>query len=434
MNTRKILAATTALSFAVFAAPVSITAEENDEIVIEDASVDSNMTIEEKVDILSKEVERLKAGRSLFGKAPEKGKHGVGPAASKIYDIDSGVSIGGYGEIHYEHPVAPQKSENGRTKYNEYDALRGIFYFGYKYNDNIIFNSEIEFEHADEAYLEFSYLDFMIHRAFNFRAGLILIPMGLVNEMHESPTYLSVNRPETEKRIIPSTWRENGAGFFGEFKGLEYRIYAVNGLKGEKFDGSGLRSGRQKGSNATAEDLAVTGRLDYTGFNGVLFGISGYYGNSGQQHGFEATTMVSSIYYQVQVAGLYLRGLAAFATVTDSEEIEMVKSQQSSSYSIGDNPVGEEMAGAYFELGYDIFNLIDNPQKLILFGRYEALNTQAKMASNYTAQKKYDRQLITFGVSYKPVHQVALKADYIIETNEAETGFSSFNMAMSYLF
>ena len=61
----------------------------------------------------------------------------------------------------------------------------------------------------------------MMSDALNFRAGLILIPMGLVNEYHESPTFLSVNRPVSEKKIIPSTWRENGGGVYGTIGDLD---------------------------------------------------------------------------------------------------------------------------------------------------------------------------------------------------------------------
>ena len=91
------------------------------------------------------------------------------------------------------------------------DALRLVLYTGYKFNDRIVFNSEIEFEHGGysdehtegEAKVEFAYLDFLINKAFNVRAGMMLVPMGFINELHEPPAFLGARRPQVERTHHP---------------------------------------------------------------------------------------------------------------------------------------------------------------------------------------------------------------------------------------
>jgi hypothetical protein len=150
----------------------------------------------------------------------------------------------------------------------------------------LVLNTEIEVEHAaddqeGEVAVEFAYLDYLYSPAFNLRGGLVLVPMGLLSEMHEPTTFLSARRPDSESRIIPSTWRENGVGAFGDVGPFSYKLYLVNGFDAEGFSAAGLRGGRQKASKANADDLAVVGRVDFTGVPGLLAGVSCYQGDSG---------------------------------------------------------------------------------------------------------------------------------------------------------
>jgi hypothetical protein len=138
---------------------------------------------------------------------------GFGPAAAKVYKIQQGVSIGGYGEVLYENFAAERENDTASGVTDQFDALRAIVYVGYKFNDRLLFNSELEWEHGTtsqggEASIEFAYLDYMLTPNFGFRGGLLLPPMGLVNELHEPPIFLGTTRPATEQAIIPSTWRE----------------------------------------------------------------------------------------------------------------------------------------------------------------------------------------------------------------------------------
>jgi hypothetical protein len=177
-----------------------------------------------QLQILTQELERQQLG-AAYGAADES-VHGLGPAASKVYGLQQGVSVGGYGEMIYKN------RSNGD---DEIDFLRAVFYFGYKFNDRILFNSEIEFEHAKtgededgEVAVEFAYLDFLVRDWFNVRAGLVLLPVGFLNELHEPPIFFGANRPQVERVILPTTWRENGLGVFGEVGAFSYRVYVFN--------------------------------------------------------------------------------------------------------------------------------------------------------------------------------------------------------------
>ena len=403
-------------------------------LVFSDAWAQSNKTTEERIEILEEEIDKLKSGEIYENIDPEEtSKYGVGPAASKVYKQESGFSVGGYGEIHYEHFVEKDESGNPApgTKKNVYDALRGVLYFGNKFNDWILFNSEIEIEHADEIFLEFAYLDFLLHPALNVRMGLLLLPLGILNQLHESPTFFSVNRPVTEKVIIPSTWRENGIGIFGTFlEDINYSIYMVNGLKGENFSSAGLRGGRQKGSKALAEGLAGSFSLNYTGVLGLLLGISGYYGESSQSkdNDFKGLTQIYSAHLEYKFWGFAFRSLIAYALVSDVSRLDLIDGEKD------ETAVGEALLGFYFEFAYDVLNLLNNSHRLYLFVRYEEVDTQHEVASGYEKDPSQDQQIITLGVSYKPILEIAIKADHEIHLNANKTGLDQINVGMSYLF
>ena len=137
-------------------------------------------------------------------------------------------------------------------------------------------------EEKGEVSAEFAYLDFKPWKRVGLRAGLLLLPMGFTNELHEAPVFHGARRPAVETAIIPSTWRENGAGVFGETGPVQWRAYVVAGLSSRGFAAGGIREGRQGGSNSLAEDVAVAARADYTGISGLLAGGSLFTGESGQ--------------------------------------------------------------------------------------------------------------------------------------------------------
>lgn len=387
-----------------------------------------------KIEVLSQEVEKLKAGKDLFPAAKETGRYGYGPAASKVYEVNQGVSIGGYGEFIYNKNARTNEAGKDSGQNDKIDSVRQIIYAGYKFNDKFVFNSEIEFEHAGgpEVYTEFATIDYLYNPMLNFKAGLMLIPMGIYNEMHEAPTFLATTRPLTESRIIPSTWRENGAGVFGQVGDFAYKLYGVSSLDARNsttgannFNSQGLRGGRQKGANAIANEFSGVLRIDYVGMPGGVFGASGYWGRSGQADLHVHETTVLDAHADLRLKGLYLRGVATWAQVTGADRLKTAAT------GLGQ---ADQMYGAYLEVGYDIFRLFDIAQELYPHIRLEKLDTQYVVAAGNKTDKQYEQNVFTVGLAYKPIRQISAKVDYSFYSNKAETGVNQLNFALGYLF
>lgn len=388
--------------------------------------------LERRIDVLAAELERLELGEAAV--RADESVYGLGPAASKVYRRDEGLSIGGYGEMLYENPESERDDGSASGASDQFDFLRAIVYFGYKFNDRFLFNSEIEIEHADEAFVEFAYLDYLWRPEANLRGGLLLIPMGFVNELHEPTVFLGARRPDVEQVIIPTTWRENGFGLFGEVGELSYRTYVVNGLRGESFSAGGLRGGRQKGSKALAEDLAWVGRIDWTPAPGLLFGGSAYVGGSGQ--GIEDVrgrvigldTTILEGHAEWRWRGLELRALVARAELDDVARLNRVKGLG------GSASVGEELSGFYLQAGYDVLAGRSSERQLIPYVRFEQFDTQDAVPAGFAKNPANDVESLTVGLAFKPIDQIVVKADYQDYDNGAGSATDQFNVALGYIF
>lgn len=391
--------------------------------------------LERRLDVMSRELESQKTG-TVAPVAGEAGQHGLAPAASKVYGSKGGLSIGGYGEMLYENFDAKLQNGTYSPKANTLDFVRQILYVGYKFDERIVFNTEIEFEHAKtatgsagEVAVEFAYLDFLLNPAFNVRAGMVLVPLGFVNELHEPPTYLGAKRPGVEGTIIPTTWRENGVGVHGELPGhFTYRGYLINGLDASKFGASGIRSGRQNGSKALAESLALTGRLDWNPSPGTTVGVGAYTGNSNQADAGEPirTTLVEG-HVEFKARGLQLRGLYARLTNGESGLTGLAASNAV-------KKLGTQQWGGYLEAGYDLLTRSGSKQALIPYLRWERMNTQQGVVAGVAADPANDQTLLTAGVAYKPIPQVAVKLDVTKAENRARTGRDQVSLALGYYF
>lgn len=393
--------------------------------------------LERRLDLLAQEIESMSLGQAAA--VADESQYGFGPAASKIYREEAGLSFGGYGEMLYQGFDSSRDDGSASGKKDELDFLRAILYAGYKFNDRWLFNSEIEFEHAStgesgSASVEFAYLDYLWKPRLNLRVGLLLVPMGFVNELHEPTTFLGSSRPSVERQIIPSTWRENGAGIFGELGGFTYRTYLLNGLDASGFSSSGIRGGRQKGSKATADNLAWTGRLDYVGQPGLLAGISAYFGNSGQSIegsngqtlGVETSILEGHVEWRRK--GFELRGLYARADLDDVAELNQTLGLS------GTSSIGEELRGYYLQVGYDLLASRGSARGLIPFIRYESLDTQSKVPSGFLRNPSRDVETLTLGLSFKPIDRIVFKVDYQDVDNGSNTGIDQFNVGFGYIF
>jgi hypothetical protein len=336
----------------------------------------------------------------------------------------------GYGELHYNGRIGPSE--------NEIDFHRLVLGFGYDFTDWLLFRAELDFEHAfKEPELEFAYLDFLIRPWFNPRVGSVLVPVGVINQHHEPPLFYSVERPEFYRVIIPTTWQEGGAGFHGKFAdGFDYEIYGMSMPDAHGFTGSnGIRGGRGGVGEQIARDWGVGGRLQYKGIQGLRLGTSFVLGNTGQgdsgiDGGFLSLIEADAKY---AIAGFEIDGAFAFLNLTDAGNINNVLVADDPAFS---NFVASQMLGWYVEGAYHLFHhlLPDTKHDLVVFGRFEDFNTQHKMPAGFAANPANDRNTVTAGVSYLPIPQVAIKADYMFNWNEANAGVDQFNLGVGFYY
>ena len=320
--------------------------------------------------------------------------------------IPNGMTLGGYAEVLYNQP----ESVNG-----EIDVQRLILLFGYKFDDRTQFVTELEFEHVKEVYIEQAFVNYSVNNSLNVRAGLMLVPMGIINEYHEPTTFNGVERPSMDNKLVPTTWREIGIGFSGRSDAMSMRYQAYifngflshNGTAGLVKGSNGLRSGRQKGAESVFRTPNLSMKLDFYGINGLRLGLSGYFGRTqAANEVFDtsgSTVGLSMIGFD---ARYNLRKFTARCQYITSSIKDAFEYNQLTAKDLGSG-----MSGYYIEGAYN-FLPIRNRQRLFAFVRYENFDTHASVPSNTDRNADYHRKEITTGLSYHLAPGAVFKMDY----------------------
>lgn len=331
--------------------------------------------------------------------------------------------FGGYGQVDFAKPFSKNRSINSTL-----DVSRLILSMGYSFSDKTSFFTEIEYEHVKELYVEQAFINHSFNDFLSFRAGLLLVPMGIINEYHEPPTFNGVNRPSVDYLIIPTTWREIGFGITGRFQeqGLKYQLYILNGflghdgtkglITGEKF----LRDARQKGAKAVMTSPDFSGRIDYFGIRGLKIGLSGYYGKteSGLYKNLDETDpeMVSKA--DSSVVGIAMGAIDARYSIGGlSVRGEFVMSSLSNTLQyngLTDNNAPKAVMGMYGELAYNMLHRTNSEHSLTAFFRFETYDTHFKVDQGVTKEAKYNVNEYIFGLGFKLAEGAVLKADFQI--------------------
>ncbi|MBA3582120.1 MAG: porin [Gammaproteobacteria bacterium] len=313
------------------------------------------------------------------------------------------IHLGGYGEIHYNN------YDDGID--NKIDFHRFVLFVGHDFSDDIRFFSEIEIEHAlagegkpGEVELEQAYIEFAVNKSLNIKGGLFLIPIGILNETHEPPTFYGTERNPIENKIIPSTWWEGGIGANGNMgAGFSYDIAVHSGLDG----GTNIRDGRQKVAEATANQLATTMRIKYTGVAGLEIATSLQRQNDMTQNDTDiidgATLFSAHIVYQGDKLG-------ARALYADWE--------------FDGNSAGskDEQQGFYIEGSYKIIS------QLGVFARQNIWNNSSANISTVKNSTQTD-----FGFNYWAHENVVVKLDFQQQNVEAGNK-DGYNIGLGYQF
>lgn len=376
----------------------------------------------EQTNTLASEIINVQNQTSFTAIDASKAIQGMSPAASKVYYSKNPLSIGGYGELYYS------KYNNsvgiGDTKNSYGDTYRFIPYIGYKFSDNIILNSEIEFEHGNEVAIEQLYIDFILDPLATVRVGHQLVPMGYVNLYHEPTLFNTIQRPDVEKQLIPSTWHELGVSVYGKTDKFEYQIGTFTALDmSNATTGTPVstkdwirkaRVGNESDNSSTGiNNMAVVARLDYNGINGLQVGVSGYTGKAGNAlivNKEEGRMTMYDVHAAYQNGGFKGRALYTESHLSNAD-----------SYKI-DMP--ENARGGYINLEYNILPFFaKTSQRLPLFFQYENYNLATMMANGKSFGAT---QSFTYGLNYFPHDQVVLKAEYMLRHNENTATTSSY--------
>ncbi len=342
-------------------------------------------------------------------------KNQINSAQKMMSNTDKKLTIGGYGEITYNQP----ETQNG-----ELDVQRLVMMFGYKFSDKVQFFTEIEYEHVKEVFVEQAFVNYAVGDNLSVRGGLMLVPMGIVNEYHEPTTFNGVERPAVDNKIVPTTWREIGVGVNGRFPDIDlsYQAYIFNGFKsaeagdneviGKLKGSSGLRGGRQKGIQSTVSTPTFSTKFDYYGILGLRLGLSGYFGRTQADDEIEdidgATIGIAMVGFDARFnyKKFEARGEFIYASLSDTDDYNDLTGKD----------LGSALMGYYIEGGYNVLPL-SSKQRLVAFARYENYDTHAETEDNTVRNDAFNRSDITFGLSYHIVDGVVIKGDYQIKDN-----------------
>lgn len=344
------------------------------------------------------------------------------------------TNLSGYMDFHFNKAAG----DDGRL-----DFHRFVLLVTHSFSDRIRFVSELELEHGfvegleegGELELEQAYIDFLLSRRFNVRAGMLLMPVGIVNERHEPPIYYGVERPFVDTFLVPSTWFDVGAGVHGELgQGWRYRAYVTSPLNAARFSADeGIRGGRQKGGDTNIGRPAATGRLEYVGLPGLTVGASFWAGQTGFafRPRFEVPVRLveADVRYardRIELRSQFVQtGIGNAATLNDA-----------GARTAGVAPnIARAMRGFYGEAGYRVIS--GHPRGDVgLFVRYENFDTQFRMPTGYVPLPEFDRDAWVFGVTYWPDADIAIKADFVALRNQSGVvrAPNSFNVGLGWWF
>ncbi len=339
--------------------------------------------------------------------------------------FEPGYSIGGYGELHYNN------SQSGKDASTTIlDFHRFIIYYGYAFSEEWSFKSEVELEHnfvkegEGELELEQAFVNYHTNH-FGFQAGVILPSVGIINEYHEPPLFLSVERPEYSKYVIPTTWFGNGVAVYGNIAGINLRFVLLEDLNGDGI-GKGIRGGRKKGYKSTAYDMVKNISVNYSGFKGLRIGGSLTINNAPTSDYFTTDDKGNKIVNEADTASVGIL-LMEINAKYDANNIYAVLEYGQISYE--NNPLGYETSGGYYmDLGYNLGSVLGLKGKLMPWVRMSDYNRgNDDPGQHYTIKR--------FGITYWPISNVAFKLEYGTHKKESdEDSKTQINIGFGYSF
>jgi hypothetical protein len=359
------------------------------------------------------------------------------------------ATIGGYADIKYGSLTGPTLDNPSRNSFNQERMVPFIYA---DITDRVKFAVEIEMERGGtnspgangtnqgSMQLEFAQLDYLLTESINLRAGMLLMPVGKFNLLHDSPLNDLPDRPMVDRLVIPSTWFESGAGIYGtlyptRLSKLDYELYAVNGMgcsaQGAAItDTNGLRNCRGSVSRDLNDDKGIVGRVAFSPMLGIEIAGSSFYStysnrNAAGVNNQNNTVGIYAIDWTLQRGPWELIGEAAWSRITGNQGTALT----------AQGPDG--MAGYYIQANYHFMpeflkrlapSHFSDASTFTAVVRWETVDTDTgnkSRLSNGAISDQRDLERLTLGLNFRPIEDTVLKLSYMFNTqkNTSVTNF-----------
>lgn len=425
---RSLLAAALALALGSAQAQTAIEAElarKLDQLANELAAVKAQLT----------QLQQQSAAQPAPASALQAAAPVAAPAIAEAPRSEPATALTSYGEINYNRPA--KASQNAQA-----DIRRFVLGYQHRFDEKTKVVTELEVEHAvssasdaGEVAVEQAFIEHQINPSLAVRAGLFLMPVGLLNENHEPTAFYGVERNFVETAIIPSTWREGGIQLVGTFEnGLTLQGGLSTSFDLTKWDAtstegreSPLGSIHQEMALAKSHDVAMFGAANWRGIPGLLLGGSVF---SGQATQAQAVTKARITLWDVHAR--WTPGRFDFSTVYTRGSISNTAALNTPLVG-NDTLIPKAFDGFYVQGAYKLWSSGD--YALLPFVRWERFNTAksfADLGAGLTPEAARSERVITVGANFKLSKNVVLKADY--QRFREATESNRYNLGVGWSF
>jgi hypothetical protein len=382
--------------------------------------------------------------------------------------------VGGYGQINgTASSVGPgPNGEMLNTPTYQASVRRFVLFVAHTFGDEGIAKdlrvyTELEWEHAiacrtcvgsveiEQGFVEWALVHASDRDALSLRAGLLIIPIGIINQWHEPPVFHGVERPRVEEgAVIPSTWRELGAGIVGDpLRGVHYELMLTTSLDPTRLTADGLTAARTNGGRAPAQTLQLSSRLEVEPMLGFLVGASGIAGDLGGSalgarpffdangnalplvlplYGWSLDARVRKSGFEARalIAGFHLPNAGDLMQARRDDGSPLFPIEKGSTDALPVRTIGTEL-----EVAYDVFRpFAFTEQQLLPFARLELYDGHAEVPAGFVRDPALSVKELTAGLSYRPIQQVVIKGD--IQVRNRRLGFDEAhaNIGLGFMF
>jgi hypothetical protein len=346
--------------------------------------------------------------------------------------------VGGYVDVMYNNLSRQNLDNPSRHSFGQQRLVPFIYA---DITDHVKFAAELEFERGGtnaaqgdgSMTIEFAQIDYLVQEAVNLRAGILLMPVGKFNLLHDSPLNDLVDRPMVSRIVIPSTWFEAGAGIYGSLypstqSKLDYEVYAVNGMSQTAggITDAGVRSARGSVSRDRDDNKAVVGRLAFSPILGIEVAGSGFHGTYKPSAGAVGTGRISifALDWTLQRGPFEIIGESAWSRISNNDATGVAGS--------GIGPAG--MQGYYIQGNYHFMpeflkkmapSHFTDASTFTAVVRWEQVDTDTDNrtvnASNVRGNRR-ELERLTFGLNFRPIEDTVFKFDWQFNTQKDAQG------------